>query len=113
MLWPAHPKLQQDEMLSSWIVRLARANGMPTRVFWRVINSDHALRFATVDRRLSEPLFRVLSEGTGVPIAEIRQACNVNDAYDADFPQISNRRLGQQARSLRTCAHCFAEEQEP
>ena len=32
-LWPAHVKPQQDELLSSWLVRLAMAHGVKLHTF--------------------------------------------------------------------------------
>lgn len=80
MLWPGHPQIQDDELLSSWIVRVGRANGLGAQAFWNVINPDRNSRLASVDRRASESLLPVLADGTGTSLKRIRAAVLLSEA---------------------------------
>ena len=62
-LWPMHPRPLPDELLSSWMVRIARAHGSKPILFWK--RQVPFLNFRTVDRLPGEALLRLISAGTG------------------------------------------------
>jgi hypothetical protein len=71
-LWPMHPKPFSDELLSSWIVRIARAHGSKPTLFWkRQVPSIH---FRTVDRQPDEVLLKLISAKTGTPLDRVEAA---------------------------------------
>jgi hypothetical protein len=109
MSWPARPKLYQDELLSSWMTRLARANGLSLPDFWRIVNPDHSLRFVSVDRRASQTLLDVLASETGTSAERLKQALMISDEY---FGQTFHRHRGW-TRELRYCSSCFRDDREP
>jgi hypothetical protein len=52
-IWPAHPRPLPDELLSSWLVRLAHANGYKTQSFYAFYLGRHAVLWnRDVDRSL-------------------------------------------------------------
>lgn len=74
-LWPAHPKPLSDELLSSWIVRLARANGLKLQTFCDLaFGKDHQLWNRDIDRLAPAWLLAELAAHTGTGIGQIRKA---------------------------------------
>jgi len=108
MLWPGHPQIQDDELLSSWIVRVGRANGLGAQGFWSTINPDRNSRLASVDRRASESLLRVLAAGTGTSLKRIRAAILLSES---DSAQVLTRQ--RHRPNVRYCSVCFLEDKEP
>lgn len=67
-LWPAHPKPLPDELLSSWIVRIAAANGVKLNTLTRqLFGPDLTPWNRDIDRNAPEWLLRVICARTGVP----------------------------------------------
>jgi len=73
-LWPAHPKPLNDELLSSWLVRLAAANSQKLHTFSKVAWPEVELWNRDVDRLAPEDVLRVVSERTGTPVTRVREA---------------------------------------
>lgn len=65
-LWPIHLKPKQDELLSSWLFRLATAHGL-NLVTLLNIWSQRFWQNADLDRTSAEDLLYVLSQKTGTP----------------------------------------------
>jgi len=108
MSWPGHPQIQDDELLSSWIVRVGRANGLGAQAFWETINQDRNSRLASVDLRASESLLRVLADATGTSLKRIRAAMLLSKT---DSTQVLRRQ--RHRPDLRYCSVCFSEDKEP
>lgn len=68
-LWPIHFKPYDDELLSSWSVRLARAYGVEPVKFWnRVLpHNPIEIRWSTLDYLPPENLLSVISQATATP----------------------------------------------
>jgi hypothetical protein len=64
-LWPAHPKPLEDELLSSWWVRLARANHERLHSFTRLCLPGSSVWNRDIDRSVSRTALRVLARKTG------------------------------------------------
>lgn len=74
-LWPAHPKLLPDELLSSWIVRIAGANGLKLQTFCdRTFGKEHQLWNRDIDRHAPPWLLASLARHTGTPIRSVQNA---------------------------------------
>jgi hypothetical protein len=71
-LWPIHPQLFPDELLLSWMVRIARAHGCKPTLFWK--RKVPSINFRTVDRRPDEALLKLLSAKTGTPPDRVEAA---------------------------------------
>lgn len=65
-MWPIRPPPQPDELLSSWIVRLAAANGIKVSTFLHVIADRERAFSQDVDRFVPPDLAGALSDGTGL-----------------------------------------------
>lgn len=74
-IWPAHPKPLPDELLSSWIVRVAQANGIKLQTLcWILFGNARSPWNRDIDRSAPKWLLKAMSEHTGV---------NYWDAYHA------------------------------
>lgn len=65
-LWPVRPPPQPDELLSSWIVRLASANGVKLHSFCAHVFPGVAVWNRDIDRSAPATLLATLSTRTGV-----------------------------------------------
>ena len=71
---PIHPQPQQDELRSSWMVRLAFANGFFAHSFYSyVLNCPFPIWTRDIDRHPPQGLFDVLSAATGQNESVLRQ----------------------------------------
>ncbi|MFC0154178.1 TniQ family protein [Xanthomonas dyei] len=67
-LWPAHPKPLPDELLTSWIARVAKANGLKLQTFCdRVFGKEHQLWNRDIDRSAPDWLLDTLARHSGTP----------------------------------------------
>jgi len=74
-LWPIHLKLQDDELLSSWIVRLAHAHGYKVQTFCHILfKSDIGIGTRDIDVIVPEVVKEKLIVATGTSEARIKQA---------------------------------------
>ena len=65
-LWPAHPHPLPDELLSSWIVRVAQANAIKLQTLsWQLFGNGKSPWNRDIDRSAPPWLLRVLCEHTG------------------------------------------------
>lgn len=74
-LWPIHPKLLPDELLSSWLVRVAHANGQKIQTFCKVVFGDKRQVWnRDIDRLAPDWLIGTLGHYTATPITEVYQS---------------------------------------
>lgn len=82
-LWPAHPKPFPDELLSSWIVRIARANGLKLQTFTRRLFGEERVTWnRDIDRLAPDWLLNEVCARTGTPFER---------AYDASLAAYEGR----------------------
>ncbi len=124
-LWPAHPKPLPDELLSSWLIRIARAHGLKLQTFCdRVFGNERQLWNRDIDRLGPEWLLSSLVRHTGTSIETVRQT--TLDIYRGRLfhrhPSAGVLRwilpVGMYHRKRRNfglqfCPQCLAEDQEP
>lgn len=71
-LWPVHLKPQQDELLSSWIVRLAHAHSYKTQTLCTILlGHDNTVWNRDIDRLATQEIIDILSRISGTPVARI------------------------------------------
>lgn len=124
-LWPAHPKPLPDELLSSWIVRLAHANGLKLQTFCdQAFGKQRQLWNRDIDRLAPEWLLAALARHTGTSIASVRRttldiyrgrlyrhrhsAGQLRWILPAGIYHRTRRRFGMQF-----CPQCLTEDDEP
>jgi hypothetical protein len=72
MLWPARPQPFRDESLSSWFLRLARANGLSQRELWMTLCPGLTFSLPDLDTRMHPALLELLAKHTGLSEAVVR-----------------------------------------
>lgn len=66
-IWPAHPHPLPDELLTSWMVRLAEANGIRLQALsWMLFGNAHSPWNRDADRSAPKWLIKALSRYSGV-----------------------------------------------
>ena len=124
-LWPAHPAPYRDELLSSWLVRLAHANGCKVQTFCHLIFKDNQEVWnRDIDRLAPAWLLRTLSKRTSVPSRMIGKTTLRKFAgilypdYRSSghlnwiIPLQMQHRM-RKGNSLQYCSLCLAEDEEP
>jgi len=72
LLWPAHPQLLPDELLSSWLVRIAAANGIKVqRLCWELFGNAKSPWNRDVDRSAPDWLIEAVALHTGCRKREV------------------------------------------
>lgn len=124
-LWPAHPKPLPDELLSSWLVRIARADGLKLQTFCvQVFGKDRQLWNRDIDRLAPPWLLRSLAEHTGTPLRRVvdttllRYQGTLYDRWHATGQLRWILCAGMYHRTRRAfgtlyCPRCLAEDAEP
>lgn len=124
-LWPIHPQPLPDELLSSWMVRLARGNGYKIHGFYtQFFGLDRQIWNRDIDHLAPRWLISGLSERTGIPESRIEQMAlrtletyafeRLNDAGTTRWLMAlgvfhrTRRAFGQQF-----CPICLSEDAEP
>lgn len=73
--WPVNVKPAPGELLSSWLHRLAHANGVPPRHFGTVLGVAGEAWSVQLDRHLPEAVRRLLLEHTSICPEELDGLC--------------------------------------
>ena len=124
-LWPVHPHPLPNELLSSWLVRLAHANGLKVQTFChKVFGGDWQVWMRDIDRMPPEWLIKTVCQHTGTK-EKIAWQSTLAEYEGWLYPR---RRLGGQLRwvtalqiknrkhlgyGLAYCPACLAEDKEP
>jgi hypothetical protein len=105
-IWPLHHKPLEDELLSSWLARLARAYGVPPVRFWsQVWPSAIGIRWAFVDHAPPAGLLRLLAEKTATPLDRVKEAA-LEPLRDVQFVPYASLELFY-------CPACLAADIQP
>lgn len=80
--WAVRPKPQDDELLSSWVTRIANANGISPFQLWKILvseleiegisNSDLKVEYWGIDDIVDENIFNLLSERTSTVVERVK-----------------------------------------
>jgi hypothetical protein len=122
-LLPVHPILKPDELLSSWICRLAIAHNVkPSGLLCTLGQRNQS---ADLDRYPSHNLLEVLKRKTGTSVERIRAATlgkylgtlHVRRIPKGPLPWLlpmaGLRRASPPNRGMQACSICLAEDSEP
>ena len=124
-LWPAHPRILPGEILSSWLVRIAHANGFQARAFCAdQLRYDREIWRRDIDHLAPPKLIALLARKTGANVEEI--AATTLRSYEGiafeRFIEFGTTRwvlpLGIQGRTRRLfgqqyCPACLATDSVP
>jgi TniQ len=123
-LWPFHLKPKDDELLSSWLVRLSRANSVKVHTLCSSAWPDKSVWNRDIDKSADDEIIKILAEKTGTSYDRAFQT--TLRAYEGfvyekhnpsgNTPWImpvgvyhrTRRRYG-----LQYCPECLSEDKEP
>lgn len=111
--WPISVDPLPDELLSSWINRLALANGMATRPFSRVIGCRDGMWAPRLDLHLPGHLATFLCEQSGLPSEAI--FAMILSGWALTPLLLPLRESVHRGRStwMQYCPQCLAEDETP
>lgn len=123
-LWPVHLKPKDDELLSSWLVRLARAHRLKVHTFCSLTWPGKQIWNRDIDNSADAELLEVLSIRTGTSINRVRATTL---GYYAGILYEKHNTLGpsswimpigiyhrtRKQYGLQFCPRCLAEDEEP
>ena len=124
-LWPIHPKPLPDELLSSWILRLAYENDLNALTLCTLLfGYRKPIWNRDIDQLASEEILNKLAQVTGTPIERVYET--TLKSYDGILFEKTNLSgttrwvlsLGIQHRKrhafgLQYCPKCLAEDKKP
>jgi len=122
MILPLHPQPQHDELLSSWMVRLAFANGFFLHTFYnKVLNYKGPIWTRDIDRFCPNNLLDLIASNTGQNIESLKNLTfyeyigtivdkiTINGNSRWIMPQGKYHRLHKRA-SVQICPLCLKEK---
>jgi hypothetical protein len=124
-LWTAHPHPHRDELLSSWLVRVAHANGLKVQTFCaQEFGNKYQIWSRDIDRLSPAWLIETMSSKTRTPIERVWATTllgyegRLYDKYHSASQlrwilplQIYHRK--RRGYGLQFCPNCLREESEP
>lgn len=116
--WPVSIMPAPGELLSSWLHRLAYANGVPPRYFGGFLEAPGENWSARLDRALPDRILGLLVQRTGVPLEDIAALTVAPDPWTRLRLPLQPRSRGTcasgtQATWLQFCPACLAEDETP
>ncbi len=111
--WPAALSPQPDELLSSWLHRLAIANGVAPRSFAGVLGLGGGMWSPCLDVRLPHELAAWLGVRTGVAPEEISAMAMTEGALATLLLPLRETACRSRSTWTQFCALCLAEDRAP
>lgn len=123
-MWPVHLKPKKDELLSSWLVRLAIAHGLKLHTFCSVTWPGKSIWNLDIDKSADADILYKLSDRTGTKAEDVRATTLA--AYEGILYEKHNRfgpiawimpvgvfHRRRRKFGLQYCSFCLAEDNEP
>ena len=116
--WPVDVRPAPGELLSSWLHRLAHANGVPPRYFGAVLGVAGETWSAQLDRHLPEAVRRILLDHTSICPEDIDGLCLAHSPFSSVRLQLRSRPQDAgtstaQSCWLQFCPTCLREDEAP
>lgn len=123
-LWPVHLKPQKDELLSSWLVRLAQAHGLKLHTFCDLAWRKKNIWNRDIDKCADWTLIKVLSEKTATAVERVQNtllSSYEGFLYEKHNPYgntpwimpIGVYHRTRRAFGMQFCPQCLKEDKEP
>ena len=123
-LWPLHRKPLPDELLSSWLVRLATAQALKVHSFCVANWPRRAIWSRDIDKSADAEIVDVLAERTATPRPRVEATCLAayeGVLYESHNPVGNTRWIlpvgiyhrTRRARGLQYCPACLEEDPVP
>lgn len=120
---PVHVKPKEDELLSSWLTRLAISHGLdPQTLFSFIQPKEEAHIYYHIDSYASPKFIRSLVSKTGVPTRRVKATTTEShevwlnqEHYDywQSFPRNLHTYYLERSVALQFCPHCLEEDDSP
>jgi hypothetical protein len=116
--WPVEVRPAPGELLSSWLHRVAHANGVPPRYFGAVLGAAGEAWSAQLDRHLPEAVRRILLDRTSICPEKIDDLCLAYNPLSTlclrlrTRPQDAGTSTAQSCW-LQFCPTCLREDEMP
>lgn len=111
--WPGVIAPQPDELLSSWLHRLAYANGVAPRSFARVLGLNPGMWSAALDLRLPADIGTLLYAKTGVAPDRLAAMTLSHDLPKQLLLLLRYNGHRDSSSWLQFCCRCLAEDAQP
>jgi hypothetical protein len=130
-IYPIHPRLKDEELLSSWIARLSLGNGLTPSKLGVILlpNSESIYSWQNVDLMFSDMVLAELSKKTATPLTKLYEASlrrydgllyssmRDNPMQDTSYGWIMPHRMhfAQKVKrfGLQACPQCLASDDKP
>ncbi|MBE0471088.1 MAG: TniQ family protein [Methyloprofundus sp.] len=124
-LWPVHPHPSPDELLSSWLVRIAHGNGEKVQSFCHhEFGIERQIWNRDIDRQAPEWLLTILSERTATMIERVKQTTlkryegvlfdhYVSSGVEKWIMPLRIYHRTRKSHGLQFCPVCLKEDVEP
>lgn len=122
--WPVRLKPQEDELLSSWLMRLAMVHGLKLHTFCSITFPNKAIWNRDIDKSADDKIKQILSDKTGVSIERVYATTLA--AYESVIYEKHNHfgpspwimpvgiyHRRRRKFGLQYCPRCLAEDKEP
>ena len=73
-MWPVHPSRLSDELLSSWLIRIAQAHGLKLHTFTHRAFPSYSIWNRDIDKTAPDGLIKIISQRTGQSLPEVHQS---------------------------------------
>ncbi|WP_350310416.1 TniQ family protein [Pseudomonas sp. ME-P-057] len=125
MILPIHTQPKSDEILSSWLVRLALCNRLPIHTFYRsLLGYRGEIWTRDIDRHPSLDLLETLSDVTSLPVLRLKNlSLSYYESklfeelpYNGDVPWVVPVGIYHRSRlrlSMQYCPRCLYEDDAP
>jgi hypothetical protein len=117
-LWPIHPKPYEEELLSSWLARIALRHGMSPRFFCKQVWGKQFP--GDIDKLFYPKLWTMIAESTNTPIERVQkttifdyQGYRIKNTKNRDAPWIARKVKNYNYPWIRFCPHCLKEDRDP
>ena len=111
--WPVQVAPACDELLSSWLNRIAFAHGLSSRRFGQALGFEQRAWSAQLDEIAPGWLLHVLHARTGFPIDRIAAMTIAHEPWHPLALPMYWRPTRTRATWLQFCPSCLAEDEEP
>lgn len=115
-LWPVHVRPQEDELLSSWLIRLAISHGLAPQTLFSFIRPNDSQPYYDIDTYAGPKLIQALARKTGVSARRVKTT--TIEGYEGwlhqehyDYWQSLPRYL--HAINIHFCPYCLTEDDIP
>lgn len=111
--WPVIVAPQPDELLSSWLHRLAFANGIAPRPFARVLGLTAGMWSASLDLKLPADVATLLHTHTGISQHQLSAMSLTGSPLKPLLLPLRNNGRRDGSTWLQFCSRCLAEDAQP